>query len=137
MDLIPVVLVFSLLVLPQTVTLDNKPNYDKGRGIWLLSLVDTTNIYFTGEQTLTVPQSVGQQSLTVRKVRDSKVNLTVCRHSNRNTTYVAPGALTSSPALHSCAGVRLVVCVGGMTTGEEHRRRRSLQGGQARGSGAM
>ena len=57
--------IFSLLVTPQTVTLDNKPNYDKGRGIFLLSLVDTTNIYFTGEQTLTVPQSAGQQSLTV------------------------------------------------------------------------
>ena len=47
-----------------------------------------------------------------RKVRDSqtllsrKVNLTEpvatwCRHSNRNTTYVAPGALTSSPVLVS------------------------------------
>ena len=48
---------FSLLVTPQTVTLDNKPNYDKGRGICLLSLVNTTNIYFGGQKTLTVPLS--------------------------------------------------------------------------------
>ena len=70
------------------------------------------------------------------KVRESmtllsrKVNLIVCRHSNCNTIYVAPGAVTSSPALHFCAGVRLMVCVGAITTGEEHRW--SLQGGQAR-----
>ena len=60
------ILMYSLYLLPpQTNTLDNKPNYDKGRGICLLSLVDTTNIYFQGKYGLTVPQSAGQQSLTV------------------------------------------------------------------------
>ena len=49
--------VFSLLVTPQTNTLDNKPNYDKGRGICLLSLVNTTNIYFGGQKEYTSPLS--------------------------------------------------------------------------------
>ena len=58
-------ILFSLLVIPQTDTLDNKPNYDKGRGICLLSLVITTTIYLMGQQTLTVPQSAGQSEFAV------------------------------------------------------------------------
>ena len=49
--------IFSLLVLPQTNTLDNKPNYNKGMGICLYSLVDTTNIYFGGQKEYTSPLS--------------------------------------------------------------------------------
>ena len=74
--------IFSLIVIPQTDTLDNKPKYDIGRGIYMLSLVHTTNIYFVGQETLTVPQSVGQSEFAAPKVQDSKgippciVNLT-------------------------------------------------------------
>ena len=57
--------IFSLLVISQTDTLDNKPNYDKGREICLISLVDTTNIYFAGEKTLTVQQSAGQSEFAI------------------------------------------------------------------------
>ena len=57
--------IFFLLFTPQTVTLYNKPKYDKCREICLLSLVNTTNIYFGGQKTLTVPQSAGQSEFAV------------------------------------------------------------------------
>ena len=46
--------------IPITITLYKKSNYDIGRGIYMLYLVDTTNINFEGRYTLTFPQSAGK-----------------------------------------------------------------------------
>ena len=75
-------MLFSLLVIPQTDTLDNKPNYDKGRGICLLSLVNTTNIYFAGQKTLTVSQSGGQSEFAVPQSAEQQEYTSLLSESN-------------------------------------------------------
>ena len=57
--------VFSLMSFPITLTLYNKSDYDIRRGIYLLSLVNTTNITFEGRYTLTFPQSAGKYEYTL------------------------------------------------------------------------
>ena len=59
------VYIFSLMSFPITLTLYNKSNYDIIRGIYLLSLVNTTNITFEGRYTLTFPQSAGKYEYTL------------------------------------------------------------------------
>ena len=50
---------------PTNLTLYNKSDYDIGRGIYLLSLIYTTNINFEGRYTLTFPQSAGKYEYTL------------------------------------------------------------------------
>ena len=59
------VYIFSLISFPITLTLYNKSDYDIIRGIYLLSLVNTTNITFEERYTLTFPQSVGKYEYTL------------------------------------------------------------------------
>ena len=59
------VLIFPLISFPITLTLYDKSDYDIRRGIYLLSLVNTTNITFEGRYTLTFPQSAGKYEYTL------------------------------------------------------------------------
>ena len=57
-------MLFSLIIIPKPGTLDNKLNYQLGSWICLLSLLNTTNIYFGGRYTHTFPQSAGKYEYT-------------------------------------------------------------------------